>query len=344
MELNFNKIVRRVCQFFNKQTLTSKIILFILLLGIDIIVIICLQEQEDINELLVYFFSLIGAVLCCYGYLFLLRRWRKVVLRITVVTSSVLALSFIGIFLYYAIPDYLHKKEIESKCQTLLRLSQEANDSIKFEYCYNICDSLFYQFHEADEDTLYRLAWDMMKVLAYNGYAKAQHIIAGRYYGFWYDSQYLNREKYRNRDGYEVYENPFIDLDKAAYWYQEAAFQGFAPAMRFLALCYYEGEGVERNFFKAVYWMKKAVEKDDAWAYYYLGIFYEESIQIRSGEHWEKEPDAYYYNWHSKSGYQKVDDYKTIIPHNIDSAKFYWKKALSLGCNAAKDKLEKIYD
>ena len=58
------------------------------------------------------------------------------------------------------------------------------------------------------------------------------------------------------------------------YWYRKAADQGLAQAQNNLGLCYYNGEGVPKDFKQAVYWWKKAADQGYAIAQFNLGNRY----------------------------------------------------------------------
>ena len=53
------------------------------------------------------------------------------------------------------------------------------------------------------------------------------------------------------------------NLERAFYWYQKAAENGYINAMYNLATCYYNGEGTEKNLERAFYWWQKAAENGD---------------------------------------------------------------------------------
>lgn len=61
---------------------------------------------------------------------------------------------------------------------------------------------------------------------------------------------------------------------ESVQWYQKAADQGDARAMRALGMAYYEGERVEQDFEKAADWFKKAAELGDFAAQRNLGYLY----------------------------------------------------------------------
>ena len=65
-----------------------------------------------------------------------------------------------------------------------------------------------------------------------------------------------------------------VNYEKALYWWEKAAEQGDADAQFNLGDMYYEGEGTEVNYEKALYWWKKAAEQGDAEAQFNLGRMY----------------------------------------------------------------------
>ena len=58
------------------------------------------------------------------------------------------------------------------------------------------------------------------------------------------------------------------------YWSQKAAEAGNFEAQNNLAVCYYNGYGVEKDFSKALYWWKKAAAKESIKAMRSLAISY----------------------------------------------------------------------
>ena len=51
--------------------------------------------------------------------------------------------------------------------------------------------------------------------------------------------------------------------------------QGHDFAQFNLALCYWDGEGVEKDFKQAIKWFKKAANQEHAWSQNNLGLCYE---------------------------------------------------------------------
>ena len=64
------------------------------------------------------------------------------------------------------------------------------------------------------------------------------------------------------------------DYAKAVFWYHKAAEQGYAKAQCNLGNSYYNGEGVTKNYAKAVYWYSKAANQGLATAQLNLGNSY----------------------------------------------------------------------
>jgi len=64
------------------------------------------------------------------------------------------------------------------------------------------------------------------------------------------------------------------DLHKAVYWFTKSAEQGFADAQYNIALCYKTGKGIKKDLDKAAEWFAKAAEQGDADAQYSMGLCY----------------------------------------------------------------------
>lgn len=64
------------------------------------------------------------------------------------------------------------------------------------------------------------------------------------------------------------------DLTKAIYWFQKAVEQDEAIAQYCLGIMYLKGDGVEQDLSKAAHWLHKSAEQGDALAQYQLGSMY----------------------------------------------------------------------
>ena len=81
------------------------------------------------------------------------------------------------------------------------------------------------------------------------------------------------------------------DVEKAIYWWQKAADAGNSAAQKNLAFCYLKGDGVEKNVEKAVYWWQKAADAGNSAAQYRLAFCY------LKGEGIEKDVEKAVYWW-----------------------------------------------
>lgn len=72
----------------------------------------------------------------------------------------------------------------------------------------------------------------------------------------------------------EVYATDSVNMNKAVYWYSEAAKQEYVPALNALYEAYYKGNGVEQNKKVAISYLERAVAKGDAGAQTTLGDCY----------------------------------------------------------------------
>ena len=70
------------------------------------------------------------------------------------------------------------------------------------------------------------------------------------------------------------------DLKKAVFWYQKAAEQDYAPAQYNLGYCYQEGEGIEKDIAQAIKLFDKASEAGDEDAQNALADCYYEGIGV----------------------------------------------------------------
>lgn len=64
------------------------------------------------------------------------------------------------------------------------------------------------------------------------------------------------------------------DWDKAVYWWRKAAEAGSAGAQYGLGICYAEGKGVAKDDAQAFRWFLKAAEQGDAAAQHKVGVHY----------------------------------------------------------------------
>ena len=183
-------------------------------------------------------------------------------------------------------------------------------------------------------------AFKYVEDLAYEGDPKAQYFLGNLYY--WGDEKY-NFVK--------------SDNDKAAYWWCEAANQGYTRAYNNVGIAYQDGIGVKVDMYKAIKYLKMGAEAGEAYAQRNYGDLFLEGVKIKVGSHKEEYTTMdYQFNNNYKRSYytsdyrkvyvkeRDVDDYKTLIAKDIEKAKFWWKKAAAQGDEEAKNRLQKVYE
>ncbi len=268
----------------------------------------------------------------------------KIILKWTTISLVSLAV-LIGICsaIWYYIDEVRPQKEAES---LLAKETSELNN-LKGDELFVKCNNII-RYHTMPKcgkewrdrdnlDELTSLAWAKVSILADNGNPDAQFLIALRYNG--YD---FNREEWNfNTERYN--RNPYYDMEKAAYWYLQAAEQNHSTAQNNLGQCYEKGDGVEANIQEAIKWYRLSAENGNSYGQLNIGDCFRDGQKVKVGEHWEKDTDAYYYSWSYKMGYHKVEDYETLIKQDLDSAKYYWQLSASQGNETAKERLQKIY-
>jgi TPR repeat protein len=99
------------------------------------------------------------------------------------------------------------------------------------------------------------------------------------------------------------------DYQKAMEWYEEAAKQGNADAQFKLGYMYFYGEGVVQAYVKAFYWFEKAAMQDNAAAQYSLGLMHYEAKGIPQ----DYETAVYLFGKSAEQGYDKAKLYLKII-------------------------------
>lgn len=259
---------------------------------------------------------------------------------------SILSLAFamgIGSGIWYYIDEVRPQKEAERiLADGMLELNNLKGDEL-FVKCNNIiryhtipkCGKEWRDRNNLNELT--SLAWAKISILAENGNSDAQFMLGVRYGGYDFESEKWNY----NTEGWR--RNPYYDMEKAAYWYLQAAQQGNPTAQNNLGNCYENGNGVKKNVEEAVKWFRLSAASGNDYGQLNLGDCFRDGHKKYIGEHWEKDTDAGYYSWAYKLGYHKVSDYSIVIEQNLDSAKYYWQLSAAQGNETAKERLQKIY-
>ena len=285
------------------------------------------------------------------------KRKRKLLVGI-VVLLILIGATMIGLSYYY--DEYLPKKLLDDALSEINNnFYNEKNDSAKGEYAYyilttdewgykNVYDS---QIDERLLD-LKKEAFHFIESQAFAGNASCQYNL-GRLYSLppkisiW-GSHRIELKRFVMRDSV-----------KAAYWWNEAAQQGYIEAYNNIGAAYAMGFGVKKDIRKAIEWIRKGAEAGDATAQYNYGCYFEEGYKEKSGSHREIRRTANFYYDNDKVVRQEYDENKgtsvtyywdevndsvVVIPKDIEQAKYWWKKAAEQGDVNAKERLQQIYN
>lgn len=298
-----------------------------------------------------------------------LGRFNKRIWKIIVGIGVILII--IAIYDYYKntyIPHKLLQKaiyEIESNLHS-------ENDSIKITYSYYILEKRHdWEFEDVINGEINHelsncksQAFHNIEDAAYAGNPRAQYIL-GQLYRWGYSNLDLDETKYAKFSNFfkgfnKLYGIAKLDEAKAAYWWNEAASQGYKSAYNNLGIAYEEGKGVKQDLRLAVEWIKKGAEAGENNAQWNYGRYFRDGVKIKIGSHKEqrKTKDNYYGSndniireYYDHTTYDKVteyweivDDYETLIPIDINQAKYWWKNAAVQGNKEAKEALQQIYN
>ncbi|EXX52258.1 Skt5p [Rhizophagus irregularis DAOM 197198w] len=127
-------------------------------------------------------------------------------------------------------------------------------------------------------------------------------------------------KRYYNGEGTEK------NLEKAFYWYQKAAENGYEKAMHNLAICYVNGEGTEKNLEKAFYWYQKAAENGLTNSMHNLALCYVNGV----GTEKNLEKAFYWYQKAEENGFTNAMYSLAICYYNGEGTEknlekaFYW--------------------
>ncbi|EXX62850.1 Ack1p [Rhizophagus irregularis DAOM 197198w] len=120
------------------------------------------------------------------------------------------------------------------------------------------------------------------------------------------------------------------NLEKAIYWYQKAAENGFNGSMHYLAMCYEDVEGTEKNLEKAIYWYQKAAENG------FTDSMHNLANRYYSGEGTEKNLEKAIY-WYQKAAENGFTDSMHNLANryysgegtekNLEKAIYWYQKA-----------------
>lgn len=277
-----------------------------------------------------------------------IKKWSKRVIVLSLVIIAFGLIVLFGSWLYGIHQTSKWNKEDERREAIALKNISKA-DEIAREFF----DEYANHSHEFDYYFSYGCDFDHknrgIKILinaAEKGDAKAQFTLGCIYAGARYDLEEITElredqvrvmmeREINDGIGGNYYDflrtmmNTKINYEKAAYWWYQAAIQGNASAMEFLAIAYRYGRGVKQNLYKATELMRIAAEENNSRAQLNYGDMF------RDGDVWIKTDSV------SNNG---DNDCVIRVKPNINKAKEWWTKALENGNDSAKERLEKIYE
>ena len=222
------------------------------------------------------------------------------------------------------IESKLHSDNPEIKLQCAYEILQDKHSENKGEFNYYEDFSFLIvkeRFHSLMQD-----AFNYIRDNAFAGDARCQYYLGILYY----------------------FEDNWVENDetKAAYWWNEAALQGFVRAYNNIGICYKDGKGVNKDLKLAVEWLKKGAEAGESQAQYNYGNLFLEGVKIQIGSHKKLKPgyNPNYYNKYDLYAWEDVPDYEILIKTDIDKAKYWWQKSAEQGNSSAINALQKIYN
>lgn len=300
-------------------------------------ILVVLSKIKEVSLLL------LGFIVTCIKFLgrFIKRIWK------ILVGLAALIMIVIGCIWGYDYYNnvYLPEKLLNEAVADIESKFNSKDDSIKCEYAYNILLTDYdWKYENVSNDELYLgiayLSDDAFKYIeskAYEGNAKCQYRLGQLY-------------SHKNN----TIEN---NLEKAVYWWNEAAQQDYIQAFNNLGVAYKDGIGVNQDLRKAVEYLKRGAEAGEDWAQRNYGDLFVQGVSVKVGSHKETKKTTGYCNGEKISEYYdyktmdfirvyrvEVDDYEEIIPKDITQAQKWWKKAAAQGNEVAKERLQKIYE
>lgn len=246
--------------------------------------------------------------------------------------------------------EYIPQKLLDEAVSDIESKFNSKNDSIKYECSISIL-TINYDWGYTDvpnsriDERISGYREDAFKFIESKAFEGNPH------YQFWLGQFYQWAD--------EKFYCHSTDLNKAAYWWNEAASQGYILAYNNLGLAYLRGLGVDEDKRKGIEYLKRGAEAGEDYAQWNYGNLFRDGVRTKIGSHKEIRSTKEYYHGskdnviseYFDSGsmnivtryYETVDDYETLIPKDIEQAKYWWKKSAAQGNEGAKEELQKIY-
>lgn len=137
------------------------------------------------------------------------------------------------------------------------------------------------------------------------------------------------------------------DYSKAIRYFKDAAFGDNSEGMYYFAWCYAYGQGVQQDSIRAELWAKRAISKGEYSAYYLLGNMYTNGVSVSNNPYL----GAYWYELGDEKriascqiALGRIYEKGTTGEVNLDKALMYYKKAAEVGNITAIGDLARLYD
>lgn len=255
-------------------------------------------------------------------------RYAKFVIIIGGTGISVLAFTAYSIDTYDTYGSLFPKMNARKAVDDIIYKFEYGNKDVKYKIAANIleycCD---WKEYEGVADWHIRsllegkdyaeIAFNYVESMAYSGDVDCQFLL-----GLFYCNGYYNRP-YKDDFSSSRYPTYYTEynIEKAAYWFHEAAKQDHPVACNFIGIFYKEGRGVTIDEYKTVAWLSKGAELGDPYAQVNYGDLLAEGVSLYNGY-----------------------TFFTILKKDVEMARYWWKKAAEQGDERAKDRLQKIYE
>ena len=287
------------------------------------------------------------------------RRAKKLFLRSSIIIIAICAVIGGGIAGYsYYYDEYLPEKYLKEAYNDIINKYNTSNDSTKLDLAIKICqpsypwEREYPKIEEGRMTVLLRFEDQSTK----NGYCgKASDFIIAKAKKNNAKAQYfIGMMLLGGENSYWL-----SDTTRAVYWFNESAKNGYPKAFSEIGTAYEKGIGVNCDTIKALELFKEGANLNDPKSQYKLGCMYRDGISVECGWHWETKSTTEYMSdkdnvireyWDSKrctwvNVYrEKVTDYETLVPKDINKAKYWWTKASAQGYTDASYCLQQIYD
>lgn len=135
------------------------------------------------------------------------------------------------------------------------------------------------------------------------------------------------------------------DDKKSIYWYRKAAEQGNKHGQACLGIGYRDGRGIEQNDEQAVFWLRKAAEQGSEYGQVSLGCMYMNGQEAVRNE----EKAVYWFRQAAEQGDEEgqsnlgvMYEYGLGVGQDDEQAVYWYRKAAGQGNHQAQEALRKL--